>query len=542
MIDINHLNKNRSFMRILLVVLFFHLNLILFVGFTNCGQTGIIFMEDRGVVQAASTLDVPIATPVCAPNLPEDFKPMEAFRWDWANSTSPDFNQVMSAPMVGDIDGDGKPEIVFNSFNRNGNYRSAGVLRVLSGTDGREVFSLSDLDIAPRGDTHTLLVDIDGDGKSEIFYVRHQEKELISLNFNGTLRWRISLLHPVDDCIGGPAAIDFENRGKADIIVENMIIREDEMKRVTIREVGPYVPSSCTTFGMTVDSKNSSKAQLITGAGVFAYDGTSIFTLPPFSDGRGRRLAAADVDRDHPGIELVVSEGGKIEVYNIEEKKLLWERVVPVDETRFKGTNSNAGPPNISDVDGDGYPDITVAGSTYYVAFDRFGNEIWKDKTNDYSSQITGSSVFDFNGDGITEVLYADEGYFRIYSGPKGNKLFEFRNPSATHLEYPVVADVDGDGTADLIVAANDYGNSAAAWTTPEEAALIKATATGVRVFKSKGKKWVKTRPVWNQYSYFGSNVTDHLKAVASTPVLGLMAQSFFRQNTYQKLPTGCTQ
>ena len=48
----------------------------------------------------------------------------------------------------------------------------------------------------------------------------------------------------------------------------------------------------------------------------------------------------------------------------------------------------------------------------------------WKRDTEDDSSRVTSSSVFDFNGDGAAEVVYNDECYFRVYDGHDGEVLF----------------------------------------------------------------------------------------------------------------------
>jgi hypothetical protein len=88
-------------------------------------------------------------------------------------------------------------------------------------------------------------------------------------------------------------------------------------------------------------------------------------------------------------------------------------------------------------------------------------SQLWTAKTEDDSSQVTGSSVFDFDGDGRNEVVYNDEAYIRIYPGvepecadnPPGpgcdkdmtdaEVLFRDRNSSRTRTEYPVIADVE---------------------------------------------------------------------------------------------------
>jgi hypothetical protein len=69
---------------------------------------------------------------------------------------------------------------------------------------------------------------------------------------------------------------------------------------------------------------------------------------------------------------------------------VLWR--VPIE-------SGSGGPPTVADFDGDGAPEIGVAGGTSYAVYDGDGTVQWSRPTQDISSAITGSSVFDFNGD-----------------------------------------------------------------------------------------------------------------------------------------------
>ena len=138
---------------------------------------------------------------------------------------------------------------------------------------------------------------------------------------------------------------------------------------------------------------------------------------------------------------------------------------------------------------------------------------LWTAATKDDSSQVTGSSVFDFDGDGRNEVVYNDEAYIRIYPGiepdcalkPPGpgcdknmtdaEVLFRDRNSSRTRTEFPVIADVNGDFKADIVFSTNNDSN----------ASLV--TDAGIEVFKDSLDNWVSTRPVWNQHTYHITNV-----------------------------------
>jgi hypothetical protein len=66
-------------------------------------------------------------------------------------------------------------------------------------------------------------------------------------------------------------------------------------------------------------------------------------------------------------------------------------------------------------------PEVAAAGSSQYIVYKFAGGatftKLWSAPTDDTSSQVTGSSVFDFDGDGRNEVVYNDEVYIRIYPG-----------------------------------------------------------------------------------------------------------------------------
>jgi hypothetical protein len=175
----------------------------------------------------------------------------------------------------------------------------------------------------------------------------------------------------------------------------------------------------------------------------------------------------------------------------------------------------------VADFDGDGRPEVGVAGASAYAVYDfnRTGEEIvqpmgfpppgpgdvyirWFAVTQDQSSNVTGSSVFDFQGDGTAEVLYQDECYARVFDGSTGAVLIELENSTPTIHEYPIVADVDGDGNSEFVIVAGDSN--------PELCMAIPGYTTrrGVFVYGDANDQWVRTRQVWTQHTYHVTNAT----------------------------------
>ena len=165
----------------------------------------------------------------------------------------------------------------------------------------------------------------------------------------------------------------------------------------------------------------------------------------------------------------------------------MWEVILP--------GGGYGGPPTIADVDGDGQPEIGVAGvDPTYVVFEADGSVRWTKVQLLMAPLVTGSSVFDFEGDGTAEIVYGDELFLRIYRGVDGAVLYALPKGSSTAYEFPLVADVDADGNAEIVAVASyfEFGSQ-----------------TGIFVIGDANDTWVPTRQIWNQHTYHVTNVND---------------------------------
>src|SRR5205823_4798822 len=132
--------------------------------------------------------------------------------------------------------------------------------------------------------------------------------------------------------------------------------------------------------------------------------------------------AVADLDGDGlPDVVAVVPSTNSIWAYKHDGTRL-WG---PVDVNNGVATPhgpTGGGPPTIADFDGNGKPDVATAGGYGYLVLNgQTGAVLWQNTdTQDYSSRVTGSSVFDFEGDGKAEAIYNDEHDLRVYNGADG--------------------------------------------------------------------------------------------------------------------------
>ena len=196
-----------------------------------------------------------------------------------------------------------------------------------------------------------------------------------------------------------------------------------------------------------VDMDDDGQLEVVAGNAIYEMDGTKAWS----DSGTDGMTAVADFDLD--GVPEMVRVGGSVvEVLSPFKGEFSWSTSVP---------GGGGGPPTVADFDGDGYPEVGVAAKAYYTVFDTDGTVMWSNPVSDYSSSVTGSSVFDFEGDGDSEVVYADEHTLWIFEGATGAILMaQEGHASGTLFEYPLIADVDKDGSTEIIVASNNYAFS----------------------------------------------------------------------------------
>lgn len=415
--------------------------------------------------------------------LPGSWTP--AVEWQWSASTlAPGYDDVMMTPVVGDLDGDSVPEIVFTAYAAN-SYGSPGALIVLAGDGSAEKAAWTTIGgYTPNGSAGVALGDLDGDGTPEIVTIT-TDNRVIVVEPDGALKW-------VSDAFTGsdfnqyayPSIADMDGNGHAEVVVGRVILDD----RGKTRGIGAYGMGGPYGISVVVDLEGDGEQEVVVGNAVYSRDGTAKWTssLP---DGWP---AVADFDNDGMG-EVATVYGGSVWLTDTFGALLWGPSTLP---------GGGGGPPTIADFDGDGSPEIGVAGASSYAVFDTNGALLWSQPTTDASSSMTGSSVFDFEGDGKSEVIYADELVLWGYDGASGAAILaESGHSSWTLFEYPTVADVDGDGEAEIVLASNDSIN--AGW-------------QGITVIGDASASWAPVAPVWNQHGYYITNIEDDLSVPTS--------------------------
>jgi len=432
----------------------------------------------------------------------------------WTHRTpvvQPSYVQVMSVPAVVDLDQDCIPELVFNTYSSAS--LNDGILRAIRGDDGTDVWTFDDPMRRLDGGSSPAVGDLDGDGTPEIV-VKGTGDWLIAVAADGTLLWQSDAFEG-NTSRGSAAIANIDAEGMAEVIYGAAVYDAAGM-RVWEGSAGVGLngsgPLSCVA-----DLDGDGRPELIAGDTAYAFSGTvaggTLDGSPLWEAGLPGDgfCGVADFTGDgNPEVALVAS--GTIYVLAGDTGAVLAEVDIP--------GGGNGGAPNIADFDGDGTPDIGTAGASRYVVVGYDGDAtlevFWQAETEDDSSNRTGSSVFDFDGDGRSEVVYNDEEYLRIYPGVEPDcdlavpgpdcdgmmtdeeVVFRDLSSSRTDTEYPVVADVDGDFKAELIIITNNEAGHL-------DPSLV--ADAGIEVWSDRLDNWVATRPVWNQHSYHVTNV-----------------------------------
>jgi len=443
-------------------------------------------------------------------------------------------------PMVGDVDNDGKIEIV--CAEPSGDWKS-NALKIFDGATGALKRTIPVADYNPAMGSRAM-ARIEGTTYIYIAALNGHVYQYDAITGERVRRFRASHFSDCRDATPSILIADFNGSGYPQLIVNDRIF--DALTGtllLNMRLIQANLPygkggGHYTDFGfngcwkgkgtlpVAADMDHDGLPEFVAGNRIYKINivnrtGTSdnsFSTLRTCTDGAmvgDGFTAVADLDLDGyldvvVGRNALTTNGYLCCVYAWNGKTgALMGDVITVNNSLAapEDPHSDYGPsiPFIGDIDGDGYPEIAFS-TTYRIHAYKYNLSAnswsslpgWPVVTTDISAS-TGLTMFDFDQDGKVELVYRDQDNLRIID-QNGVDKFSTSCRSFTLNEYPIVADVTGDGHANIITAGFPVGDPSQGF------------YGYLYVFESQiPKAWAPARKVWNQWAYNVVNVNEDL-------------------------------
>lgn len=467
--------------------------------------------------------------------------------------SAPNLTNHVNRLVAGDIDNDGKTELVTTYTGLNGTQGNFTAITASKVNVFRPSTSAPTLDLTTSFDVNfsgtegatyedVLTGDIDSDGCAEIFVVSKNIKfnsnyKVYAYNCKGVMIWANPISFAFDPGMMGLA--DFDHDGFIELYSRTQIFDAHSgvlLGNNNIDNANTGIHAGVNKgWGMNSDAPIAVDLlpeypglELVAGCRIYqviinraAISATLNLAkeYPQYATRsarvKGNSTSVADFNQDGYLDVLAVGSDGAYDdnttiffwdVQNNNVKKF----IDPIGTGDYiKGWKNGAGRISIADIDGDTLMNAVYVSGKYLYAL-KEGNTnlelVWRETVEDESSGFTGCTTFDLNGDGKSEIIYRDENYFFIYSTDETGVKHSVpvRCSSRTYNEYPIVVDVDGDGASEICLTCSTTnlinGKN-----------LDMFDQAEVRVYESANIPWVPTRKVWNQHGYFVTNVNDNL-------------------------------
>jgi hypothetical protein len=392
------------------------------------------------------------------PQPPNSFDPVLKWEWTAPTGTGNFYTGSMVTPLVANFTDDNNdgavdlcdiPDVIVPAGG--GPVHANGTIYMLAGDTGKleYTFDLS-------GDTDTsvnpALGDIDGDGIPEVL-ANDTEGHLVAFDNHGKVKWKsatVGAYYNVTASYCHAIAIyDLDGDGNPEIIV-GFEVYDNKGKLKFGYDESSFNGQYWCPANIAADLDGDGKLEVIFGNAAFHSDGTKYWSIP--GPPGQPQVANFDSNTDpelfisrQDGI-LILSHDGKIlsgptQLYDAQTSPNCWSK-----------------PGVVQDFDGDGHADISDSScatvSVYHVDSSYNLTVNWKMPVDD-TSGLASSTAFDFLGRGIADGVYGDQEKLWVFQGITGAVEMSQIRSSGTLIEYPIVADIDNDGSADIAVVSN---------------------------------------------------------------------------------------
>jgi hypothetical protein len=547
-----------------------------------CCNEGEVCLQPNCVVPGAPCLDsydCP-ANEFCEPTLGQclpqqdpvtcEIQPMFT-EIDLVLEWSAESDESITAPLVGDIDGDDLPEVVVNTFYYGG-VEYQGEIVVLDGQNGNEKLRITEGQPGEHGSysrSTPALGDVDGNGLADIIYPGYPQpspylnrSHVYAIDATGQELFVSHAAdmspHPVFIRTGAITAANFDQDAESEIVVgiwlmdnDGLVVHDLDSPLVTgtLGDGGLYGTNNGYLGGVSAvaDLTDDGIPEVISGSEAWSVDWVDPAFGPPdvtvtqlwSTMGDDGYPAIADFD-DNGSPEVALVANGYLIILDGQTGQLWCGR----DPTGFQCAGNNAartqpyllpnpgaavvnrgGPATIADFDGDGRVEVGVAGASAYTVFD----------FNRPTEEIVQPVGDPPPGPGDIFTMWSQPTQ-DITSNATGSAVFDFQGDGIAEVMYQdecYARVYDGRTGAVLIELMNSSAtiheypvvadvdgdnNSEFIVVANDNAALNDGFCSqipnymprrGVFVYGDANDQWVPTRDIWTQHTYHVTNATS---------------------------------
>lgn len=359
----------------------------------------------------------------------------------------------------GDIDVDGKLEIVFSC------YRNDSSIYALNAEDGSLLWKVN---TGGCNDVSPLIYDVDMDGLLDVVLPSSCVAETFCFNgIDGSEKWSTPL-HGSDS---PPTVGDLDNDGKPEILHGNFggyvtcLNGEDGS---IAWDIAVDLNSWIQTEPIILDADNDGQLDFIVGNWSFGTDykiwcfrGSDhqqlwVSDLP--SDYIYHGASFADIDNDGYQEIAIGDYSGNLMVLNAENGSLKWDY-------SFASPFYIGAPTSMGDLNNDGLYEIVFFDGDHLGVLTNTGSLLWDFYIPSYGSAFRGAALSDVNNDDTLDLVFGTSlGIVYALHGNSGDEIWNVdlaaQYGGTFEIDHaPVISDFDNDGTLDffLVGGYSDY-------------------------------------------------------------------------------------
>lgn len=386
-------------------------------------------------------------------------------------------NKMKSSPAVGDLDGDGVPEVVVGYGGLDGGKCGGGMI-AFRGTDGSRAWLFETAKDTGSERFRAVygtpaLGDLNGDGKLEVVFGGHN-RMIYALNYLGK---KVFSYQTGDTVFSSFAIANIDSDPALEIIGGTDISRNDAMK---IKDGGflyafdppDFDQKNLTAFSSRDCSRirnperrkkclaKGSRETGEPGTGAYKFRDPRAFKwMRAFDQVMQSSPVVAELMPSSNGSEIVVGSGCFFPIAS-SSKNGAWVKVLSAatgKELRtFVTSTCMPSSPAVADLNGDGLNEVIMlvgGGDREVVAWTPATDTVlWRSGVGSSSIGLHGKQAIigDLDGNGSLEVSFGSGGSVIVLAGESGEVLDTLKVKGVVSSN-PAVGDIDLDGVVDLV-------------------------------------------------------------------------------------------